>query len=561
MRKRSIIGWGSVLGLSVALPAFGTVIIVPTNQPTIQAAVNVAAAGDTIQVLAGMYRENVVVPAGKDGLQILGANAKTVVVDAQPAAPNGTGPGFFVQSNSVIIASLTVRHAASDGTQEGDGIRCVADRCTLQGVIVIGSEDDDVEIIGNSAMVTQSTMVGSSDTGLVLSGDAAQIVKNVVQNQGDGGYDLTGSNLRVEGNIAAIIEDGEGFRITGNNNLILKNSTSVTDDEGFLVTGDSNSILNNSVATAEGDGIFVSGNVNMIGSNSVETVDDNDGFDIEGDDNTLTQNKVRSVDDVCYELSGNNFMVEKNKAEDCLDDGFVVDGANPRLVGNTADQTVDGDGFDVSCVTDCSQLLVQSNSATGASNDNEGFDISLDVGTGAGWIVEKNTAKGNISHGFAIAASGGVIRNNKAFGNGSEDEEGFSITGDSNQILSNLAKDNEGDGFLIQGSSNTISKNKADRNKLDGIHLGSNFQGSSVSSDQNTLDKNSASKNQADGIRNDGTNTTLTNNKTTGNRMDCTSDLAGNFTGGVPATAAVDTGNMCADGSSFSTTQTAGIHS
>jgi hypothetical protein len=50
-----------------------------------------------------------------------------------------------------------------------------------------------------------------------------------------------------------------------------------------------------------------------------------------------------------------------------------------------------------------------------------------------------------------------------------------------------------------------------------------------------------AKKNGADGIENDGTNTDLTNNTSSGNRLDCAND----------GTLDVVSGNNCADGSNF----------
>src|SRR5215468_1148618 len=49
---------------------------------TIQAAVNAASADDVIKVQAGSYNENVVIPAGKNGLTLAGAQAGVTGDDA-----------------------------------------------------------------------------------------------------------------------------------------------------------------------------------------------------------------------------------------------------------------------------------------------------------------------------------------------------------------------------------------------------------------------------------------------------------------------------------------------
>jgi len=48
---------------------------VPVPFPTIQSAVAASAAGDTVVVAAGVYNEDLSVPAGLDGLSLLGAQA------------------------------------------------------------------------------------------------------------------------------------------------------------------------------------------------------------------------------------------------------------------------------------------------------------------------------------------------------------------------------------------------------------------------------------------------------------------------------------------------------
>ena len=56
-----------------ALPAMAVILDVPSvTYPTIQSAVTAAGPGDTINVAAGTYNENVVIPAGKDDLRIIG---------------------------------------------------------------------------------------------------------------------------------------------------------------------------------------------------------------------------------------------------------------------------------------------------------------------------------------------------------------------------------------------------------------------------------------------------------------------------------------------------------
>jgi hypothetical protein len=65
----------------VSLWASAGVIRVPQDAPTIQAAVDAAAAGDTILVDRGTYPGGVVVPASKPNLTIRGVDRNAVVLD------------------------------------------------------------------------------------------------------------------------------------------------------------------------------------------------------------------------------------------------------------------------------------------------------------------------------------------------------------------------------------------------------------------------------------------------------------------------------------------------
>jgi hypothetical protein len=56
-------------------------LVVPTQFPTIQQAVNAAQLGDTIQLLAGTYAEHVTIPKS---LTLVGAGASSSVIQARP---------------------------------------------------------------------------------------------------------------------------------------------------------------------------------------------------------------------------------------------------------------------------------------------------------------------------------------------------------------------------------------------------------------------------------------------------------------------------------------------
>ncbi|MBZ5607887.1 MAG: right-handed parallel beta-helix repeat-containing protein [Acidobacteriia bacterium] len=108
----------AVLFFSVCQTApAATVCVNPTGasgcQPTISKAVAAAAAGDTIQVAAGTYKENVVIKAP---LALIGAGSATTTIDAT-GLPNGVtvdGSGAAGLGN-IVISGFTVQNANFQG--------------------------------------------------------------------------------------------------------------------------------------------------------------------------------------------------------------------------------------------------------------------------------------------------------------------------------------------------------------------------------------------------------------------------------------------------------------
>jgi len=109
--------------LVVTSAANASTIHVPGDQPTIQAGINAASAGDTVLVAAGWYSG-----AGNRDLDFGGANitlrgaqgAGNTFIDSQ-----GLGRGFYFHSGedtTAVVQGFTIQHAAADS---GAGAKCI----------------------------------------------------------------------------------------------------------------------------------------------------------------------------------------------------------------------------------------------------------------------------------------------------------------------------------------------------------------------------------------------------------------------------------------------------
>ena len=100
------------------------IIRVPSEQGTIQDAVNTARSGDLVLIEKGVYSETVAVE--NDGITIRGVDRNAVVLDGQGKFSNG----FTVTGNGVTIQNLTVHSYQQNGI-------------IFTGVLPSGENEDD----------------------------------------------------------------------------------------------------------------------------------------------------------------------------------------------------------------------------------------------------------------------------------------------------------------------------------------------------------------------------------------------------------------------------------
>ena len=230
----------------------------PADFSTIQSAINAATAGDTINVVAGTYNENIVI--GKS-LTVRGANAGIVatetrgsesIIDAQLA-----GFGVF------IIGTETI------ATLDGFTVENYEEAGILAGAFSPPEEDPfEVHILNNivnapSALIdahNNNIQIGDGTTGTIIGNDVSGANLESEDWSGSGILVVGSSNVLISNNFAHDCEGGiaiagyaYNLRPSANNNLIKDNL--VKDCEaGISVQGNSigtiisdNDVLNNNV--------------------------------------------------------------------------------------------------------------------------------------------------------------------------------------------------------------------------------------------------------------------------------------------------------------------------
>ena len=432
--------------------------------------------------------------------------------------------GGDIMRSQISLFGMGAWLLAAAGTVQGATIVVPNDVPTIQGAVNVALGGDTVKVL--PGIYFENVVVPPGKDGLRIVGPTAK-------------------SVTVDASPLAPAGSGPGFHVQADfvtiAGMTIRNArpNGPVEGDGVLCEATGCTLQGLVLAGNDEDGADVTG-ANALITQCIFSGNEDSGLELDGNNAEITRNISDHAGEVGYRLHGDNLLVENNKSK-VIDDGagFEVHGANNRILGNRAEIGT-GDGFLITCAGSCSGLRIQKNLAFAVSDDDEGFDIFVAPGSGSNWIVEKNVARDNVSYGFLIHGSDGVIFGNKATNNGTESEHGFLIIGDGNEVSANQAFSNDADGFNLAGNSNIVANNKANENRGNGIHLDSGAG--------NTIFRNFVSKSLADGIRNDGTNTTLTSNTVGKNRKDCVSDLVGG------ASVLAESGNKCADNSLFSLT-------
>lgn len=112
MYKKPLLHCGiMILALSISLQA--EIIRVPGDYPTIQAGINAGSVGDTVQVAAGTYFENIQMA---EGVSLFGSGMDNTIID-------GGGLNDVIKAlniNNFVIQDFTIQNSRQDGSTPGN---------------------------------------------------------------------------------------------------------------------------------------------------------------------------------------------------------------------------------------------------------------------------------------------------------------------------------------------------------------------------------------------------------------------------------------------------------
>jgi hypothetical protein len=400
---------------------------------SIQAAVTASGPGDIVSVGPGVFFENITIAAGRDGLQLVGANKTTTIIDAD--APN-SGNAISIASPGVKVKNLGIRNGQLSGI-----IVLGVDDVVIQGVRIVGLRADEVsigiggapgsdglqilgneiravggfgiEVLNSSGLVVTGNTIAQTPAGILVVGTAgAKVISNKVNGASAGigvsaNAAVVATNLVEQATTIGLIVAGlnptvQKNKLT-NGGLVQVNCTACT---GGLMS--SNTSLGSSgpgmLVAANAPGFVVQGNTVTRAAGAAFAVS---GSSVQLTSNTATDTGVFASAGHCFHVAaGTQHTLTGNKATRCAESAFYVSADDVTLSGNTATQA-GVNGFTIfgnaGANADASLLGNKSMSSNGA-----GFAV-IDLAQQT--LLETNSASGN-RYGFCNDGTGTIIGGN-----------------------------------------------------------------------------------------------------------------------------------------------------
>jgi hypothetical protein len=233
-----------VAGLIVQSAASAAVLAVPADHPTIQSAVDVAAAGDVVRVSPGVYPEHVRITGARNGLTIEAADPSDPPVIQGKATASTDGvqiaglDGITLRALRIVDANIGVRLTRVENAvlenlhleNDGLGIRIVnGSGETVSGSVVEGTRGRQGILVESSPNTTiEDTIVRAPDReGIAVRNSAGVVLLRVTADgsrDGDGIVVYRSKGSHVED--ATVMDNARnGLRAQSSLDLVLLRTT------------------------------------------------------------------------------------------------------------------------------------------------------------------------------------------------------------------------------------------------------------------------------------------------------------------------------------------------
>ena len=303
-----------------------TIIYVPDDYPTIQAAVNAASDGDTIIVRGGTYTENIVVDKRLTIKSEHGSDFTLV------QAQNMHDHVFNVTAGYVSISGLTIQ-----GANYFSGI-------------YLGSDVSHCNIADNKVL--------DNMYGIHLYSSSSNIISNNNASNNWQGIRLLSSSSNIISNNNAPNRHYGIYLYSSSSNIISNNNASNNNGGIYLSSSSSNIISNNNFNSNKYYGIYLYySNSNAISSNTASN--NNWGvYSFYSNSNAISSNTASNNDHGIYLASSSSNAISSNTFNSNNDHGIFLSGSSSNTISSN---TISNNNYGI-------YLAYYSNNNTASSN-------------------------------------------------------------------------------------------------------------------------------------------------------------------------------------------------
>jgi parallel beta-helix repeat protein len=520
-----------VLFVAVGASQAATICVNPDKtscEATIQGAVDLAVAGDTVKLASGVYFENVVITTA--GITVKGG--KNAILD--PTFPGACSTAATACYDSGDCPGVET----CDNVGDDDGISVDANNVVLRGFTIRNGQDNSIEI--------EDTVTGTEIRNMRLFASDSYCI------YGDGGTSAGPTTVR-----------GNEFTACGSDCLYLsgtwdavevsKNKMMQCNGYGIDISGDDTIVENNRIDNMDGPGVYLDGDRAEVVSNRVSMIYD-EGVYVDGDDALIQSNRIDNVSDHGIELDGNGATVTKNRLTNIAYDYAIDFEGDDGVISRNTVKGTDESGMDVECDDGsgvCTDgIVIERNTLTDVGfDDYEGIYVYAEDGTG-GVDISRNRLRNVGYHGIDYSGAAGsgpaTIERNSVRNAGRAGNECFDLADgdlDSLVIDRNTARDCGGHGFEVDGTDHKLTNNKVKNVGNSGVDVDSSAVNIEI-----TGNKISGAAMNGVEIESGANGTVVTGNKIKNNRVDICNEGTGSASGGdnKPSGMSVETA-LCAN--------------
>lgn len=347
-------------------------IHVPGDYPTIQAAINAAASGDTILVAPGTYPENINV---KKSLSLIGGDKDTTVIDG-----GGSGTVAWVTADAVSISGFTIQNSGGQWPDAGlllnnTGGHDISGNIIKNNMMAIhGSDSSDNVIAGNR--IADSSFRGVAMYSYTTGCANITFSNNEFTNNKSPVYLESSHQSVIDGNTFSGSYDS-GIVINDSDNVAITNNTLTNDERiepsegvGYMISGNkftecyggvhlfkitqsqvSDNIFvkqhSTAISLSESDGNVIEDNtiglgysghgISMAHANNNELKGNDiswgwNGIHVHGDSNLVTGNTVRSCLYNGIDVTFSQQTICNNVIQNCGQDGIQIMSGGSHVV-------------------------------------------------------------------------------------------------------------------------------------------------------------------------------------------------------------------------------------